>query len=180
MDAKTLLKERRSIRKFKKDKVNRELMNDIIELSKYAPSWANYQIARYTIIDNPEIIKQIASEGVKGFVYNISTLQEASGVAVISYVKGKSGSLDKYGLANSSKNPWEVFDAGIATHQFCLSAYAYGVGSVVMGVIDDIEIARIINLPEDETVAALVVYGYEESHPKPTPRKEVKEITRFL
>ena len=180
MDALTLLKERRSIRKFKNEVVDRKIMNDIIEVSRFAPSWANYQIARYTVIDNKDIIKQITEEGVKGFVYNISTLQTAPGVVVISYIQGKSGKLDKYGLANTNHNPWEVFDAGIATHQFCLSAYALGVGTVIMGVIDNEKISKIINLPENETVAALVVYGYEESHPKPTSRKEVKEITRFL
>ena len=50
-----------------------------------------------------------------------------------------------------------------------------------MGVIDEKSIARIVNLPEEETVAALIVYGYEEGeHAAPTPRKDVEEIMRFV
>ena len=49
-----------------------------------------------------------------------------------------------------------------------------------MGVIDDKSIAKIVNLPEEETVAALIVYGYEDGHPSPTPRKDIEEIMRFV
>ena len=50
-----------------------------------------------------------------------------------------------------------------------------------MGVIDDKSIAKIVNLPEDETVAALIVYGYEDGeHATPNKRKDVDEIMRFV
>ena len=82
MDAIEMIKERRSIRKFKNEKVDRELMKEIVDIAKWAPSWVNYQIARYTLVDDEEIIKEIANEGVNGFVYNIDTLKNAKGVAV--------------------------------------------------------------------------------------------------
>ena len=77
MDAIEMIKERRSVRKFKNEKVDRELMKEIVDIAKWAPSWVNYQIARYTLVDDEEIIKEIAHEGVNGFVYNIDTLKNA-------------------------------------------------------------------------------------------------------
>ena len=59
MDAIEMIKERRSIRKFKNEKVDRELMKEIVDIAKCAPSWVNYQIARYTLVDDEEIIKEI-------------------------------------------------------------------------------------------------------------------------
>ena len=94
MDAIEMIKERRSIRKFKDKKVDREIMREIVDISRWAPSWVNYQIARYTLVDDEEIIKKLATEGVNGFVYNIDTLKNAKGVAILSFVKGKSGKLD--------------------------------------------------------------------------------------
>ena len=127
-----------------------------------------------------EIIKEIAEHGVNGFVYNIDTLRTAKGVAVLSFVKGKSGTYDKEYIT-SKGNSWEVFDAGIACQTFCLAAHAKGVGTCIMGVIDDKSIAKIVNLPEDETVAALIVYGYEDGeHAAPNKRKDVDEIMRFV
>ena len=49
-----------------------------------------------------------------------------------------------------------------------------------MGVINDKEISEIVGLPEEETVAALIVYGFADEEPKATPRKEVEEICRFV
>ncbi|WP_294348600.1 nitroreductase family protein [uncultured Clostridium sp.] len=180
MDAITMIKDRRSVRKFKDEKVDREVIREIVDIAKWAPSWVNYQIARYTIVDDESIIKELANEGVNGFVYNIDTLKNAKGVAVLSYVKGKSGTYDKKYITTKGES-WEVFDAGIACQTFCLAAHAKGVGTCIMGVIDEKSIAKIVNLPEEETVAALIVYGYEEGkHAEPTKRKSVDEIMRFV
>ena len=180
MDAIEMIKERRSVRKFKDEKVDRETMREIVSISKWAPSWANFQVARYTLVDDESIIKRLSTGGVKGFVYNINTLKNAKGVAVLSFVKGKSGKLDTDEYVTSKGSIWEVFDAGIACQTFCLAAYAKGVGTCIMGVIDDDSIAEIVDLPEDETVAALIVYGYEDGHPPAKARKKVDEIMRFV
>lgn len=182
MDAITMIKERRSVRKYKNEKISRETMKEIIDICRWAPSWANFQIARYTLIDDEKKIKSLATDGVKGFTYNIKTLENAKGVAVLSFVKGKSGKLDleKDEYATGKANVWEVFDAGIACQTFCLAAHAKGVGTCIFGVIDEDSISKIANLPEEETVAALIVYGHGDENPPATPRKEVAEIARFL
>lgn len=180
MDAITMIKERRSVRKFKNEKVDRETMKEIVSLSSWAPSWKNFQVARYTLVDDEAIIKKLATDGVEGFVSNVNTLKNAQGVAVMSFVKGKSGKLKGDDYATSKANVWEVFDAGIACQTFCLAAHAKGVGTCILGVINDESISEIVGLPEEETVAALIVYGYEEGeHAAPTPRKDVEEIMRF-
>jgi len=181
MDGIIMIKERRSVRKFKNEKVDRNTMKEIVSISRWAPSWANYQIARYTLVDDEATIKKLATDGVKGFVYNINTLKNAKGVAVLSFVKGKSGKLDKYGdYEASNAHIWEAFDTGIACQTFCLAAHAKGVGTCIMGVIDEVSISEIVGLPEEETVAALIVYGYEDGHPPPTSRKDVEDIMRFV
>lgn len=48
-----------------------------------------------------------------------------------------------------------------------------------MGIIDDASISKIVGLPEEETVAALIVYGYPDETPPATPRKEVDDVLRF-
>lgn len=180
MDSIAMIKERRSVRKFKNEKVDRETMKEIIDLTRWSPSWANFQIARYTLVDDEAMIKEIASHGVNGFVYNIDTLKNAKGVAILSYVKGKSGKLDEENYATTKNNVWEMFDAGISCQTFCLAAHAKGVGTCIMGVIDEKSISEIVNLPEEETVAAIIVYGYEDGpHAAPTKRKDLDGIMRF-
>ncbi len=181
MDAIQMIKERRSVRSFKDEKVPHQTMKEIVELSRWSPSWANFQVARYTITDDDALIARIAKEGVKNFAYNVKTLENAKGIAVISYVKGKSGRLTDYGGSDDGGvNTWEVFDAGIACQTFCLAAHALGVGTCIFGVIDDEAIGKILEIPEGESVAALVVYGFEQGeHAAPTPRKNTEDILRF-
>lgn len=182
MDAIEMIKERRSVRKFKEEPVDRNTMREIVDLARWAPSWANTQIARYTLVDDAEVIRKIASDGVQGFSYNMKTLDNAKGVCVLSHVKGKSGRLDPEKVDYKPVNPeaWESFDTGIACQTFCLAAHAKGVGTTIFGVIDQERIPKIIDLPEEETVSALIVYGWPDETPKPTPRHDANEIMRFI
>ena len=181
MDGIRMIRERRSVRKFKDAAVDRETMKEIVDIARWAPSWANFQVARYTLVDDPATITRIATEGVENFVYNIKTLENATGVAVLSFIKGKSGKLEGDEYATSKGGAWEIFDAGIACQTFCLAAVAKGVGTCIFGVIDDVSIARIVGLPGEETVAALIIYGYPEDEEISVPkRKDVGEILRFV
>jgi len=175
------IKGRRSIRKYKDAVVSRELMEEIIEVTRYAPSWTNTQTARWTLVEDLGIIKKFATDAVKGFSYNVDTLKNAKGVAVLSFVRGKSGRAEKYNVETSENSErWEYFDTGIACQTFCLAAYAKGVGTCIFGVIDEGIIAKEINPPEGETVAALIVYGFADEEPKVPRRKEVGDILRWV
>ena len=180
MDAIKMLRERRSIRKFKNEIVDKETMLEIIDITKYAPSWSNYQVSRFNLVTDKSIIMEIAESAVKEFVYNKKTLVNANNVAVLSYVKGKSGSIADYGIESTGDDNWEIFDAGIACQQFCLAAYSMGVSTVIMGVIDNTIIRNIIDLPENEEVAAIIVYGYQEGESPTTKRLETEKIVKFI
>ncbi len=176
-----MIRNRRSIRKYKDEIVNREVLSELMETVKYTQSWANFQVARYTFIQNTETLNKLMNEGVNGFAYNINTLKEAKNALVLSFVEGKSGKLDPDGdnYATTSANAWEVFDAGIACQTFCLAAHEMGIGTCVMGVIAAEKIKEIAQLPENETVAALITFGYPDEEVSTTTRKEISEIVRF-
>jgi nitroreductase len=174
------IKERRSIRLFKNEKVDRALMQSIVEVSRFAPSWANTQVVRYTMVDDKNIIQQIGNNAVNGFTYNTNTLANAPGLAVLSYVKGRSGKLIPSEYATSKGSVWEMFDAGIACQSFCLASHANGIGTVIMGIIDDESISKILNLPKDQTVAAIIAYGYPNESPAPTPRHDTATLMKFV
>lgn len=49
-----------------------------------------------------------------------------------------------------------------------------------MGVIDDKKIAEIAKLPENETVAAMITFGYPAEKGNDTTRLEISELCRFI
>lgn len=76
------IKTRRSIRKYKDEPVNHELVKKIVETTIYAPSWKNTQIVRYTIIDRKDTIEWLAREAVLGFLANINIMSYARTIAI--------------------------------------------------------------------------------------------------
>ncbi len=89
-----LLTSRRSVRRYKDEVISKEVVDQVIEMARFAPSWANTQVARYTIVTDETVIAKLAENCVKGFVYNVKMLQKAKNVCVLSYVQGKSGVFD--------------------------------------------------------------------------------------
>lgn len=67
-----------------------------------------------------------------------------------------------------------MFDTSI------LAAHAKGVGTVIMGDINNEAIADIVGLLEGEMVAALIVHGCSDEQPEATPRKSVEEVLRIV
>jgi nitroreductase len=182
MNAKSLLEERRSVRKFQDKKVSREVMNDIINTSKFAPSWANSQVVKFNIVESDEVKAKIVNRCYGDFDWNAKVLLAAPMVAVVSYELGKSGFASTGEKASSKGETWGFFDAGIATQQFVLAAYEKGIGSVIQGIFDEKIVSEILNLPENEVVACVIPFGYEieGKHSKAPKRKEVEEISRYF
>ncbi len=180
MEAKELLLNRHSIRKFTDELVSHELINEVVEVAKFAPSWKNFQVTRFNIIENKEVIQKMADQAVKGFSYNVKTLSNANQVCVLSYVKDLSGKHEDGTIGSSKGTTWEVFDSGIMAYSFCLAAHERGIGTVIMGVFDDEEIKKLVDIPKNETVAALITFGLPVIPGRPTPRKGNEELVRFL
>lgn len=180
MDLKNGIKNRRSIRKFKDMKISHEILEEIADTAKYAPSWKNTKTARYFFVESDDIKKKLSDECVFGMAHNGGIIDNCAVVAVLAYVTGRSG-FEKDGSFTTSKGDrWEMFDAGISAQTFCLSAYEKGIGTCIMGIFDEDKVAETINLPEGMKVAALIAMGYPDENPDAPARKDTKDIISFI
>lgn len=180
MNAVECLKTRRSIRSFSEQAVSHEVLEEVIATARFAPSWKNTQIARYTAVESKEIQKYIAENCVMGFSKNTNTLSNAPLIVVLSYITKRSGYERDGSFTTSKKDAWEMFDAGIATQTFCLAAHEKGLGTCIMGIFDEEMVAEAIHLPENQKVATIIAVGYPEKTPDATPRKEVEVLLTYL
>ena len=170
---------RRSVRKYQDRKIPRETLEQIVAAAAYAPSWKNTQTARYHVVEDEQLKKTIAEEYTLGFTHNTEILNRAPQVVVLSAKKGRSG-MEKDGSSSTNKGEsWLMFDAGVAAQTFCLAAWEQGVGSVIMGIFDAEKVAELLQLPEDETVVALIPMGYPDEAPNAPKRKPVEELVQF-
>lgn len=174
------LKTRRSIRNFSGKMVSEDLIREIVEISRFAPSWKNSQTPKYIAVTDFDIKRKIAKECVHGFEKNTNNINNASALIIVAYNTGVCGYNPDGTFTTIKKDAWEMFDAGLAVQTFCLAAHAKGLGSVILGIFDEMKIAPIIQLPEDMKIAALIPIGYPGEQPEAPKRKEVSELLSFI
>lgn len=180
MEFEEVVKGRRSVRKFINKSVEHDKIENVIKMASYAPSWKNTQAVRYTVVEERKIIKEIAENCVMNFEFNSNIIKHAPMIVIISTISGRSGFERDGSFSTSKGDKWEMFDAGIAAQTFCLSAYNHGLGSVIMGIFDEEKLHNLLNLPENQNIAAILAVGYSDESPIMPKRKDVKEIVNYI
>lgn len=170
------IKGRRSVRRFKPDKVERSIIESIVSAAAYAPSWKNTQITRYTVIEDQELKSRIAGHTPE---YNRETIENAPVLIAVSFIKNRSGFERDGSFTTDKKGGWQMFDAGIASQTFCLAAHELGLGTVILGIFDEQEISKLLDIPEDRELTALIALGWPESTPDAPKRKTVEDLLTY-
>ena len=172
------IKSRRSVRKFTEQKVPHEVLEELVELARWAPSWKNTQIARYVAIEDEALKNRIAEEAT--IPWNEGIIKGAPVLMVMTYVEKRSGFERDGSFSTKKEDRWEMFDAGIACQTLCLAAWAEGLGTCIMGIYDEEQVPALLEVPEDQYVTAIVSLGYPAEQPKAPKRKPLDEKVRYV
>lgn len=177
MNVAECLKTRRSIRKYKPDPVDHSVIDSIVSQASYSPSWKNTQITRYTAVEDPALLAQIADRYTPD--YNSNIIRQAPVLMAVSYVKGRCGYERDGSFTTRKGDRWQMFDVGVSCQSFCLAAWEMGLGTVIMGVFDEDGITRLLDLPEDQELGALIAVGYPDIKPEAPKRKTVEQLLQY-
>ena len=179
MTARECILGRRSIRKFKPDAIDHELLKQVVEAASYAPSWKHTQITRYIAVEGA-LKDTIAEKGTDMFPNNGSIIKNAPMLIAVTVIKGRSGYERDGSFTTDRGDGWQMYDAGVASQTFCLAAHEAGLGSVILGIFDRKLITDLLKLPEDRELVALIPIGYPDEEPAPPRRKPVNDLISFL
>lgn len=173
MEALEAIMTRRSIRKFTDEPVTEEILQQLLDAIRWAPSWANTQAVEVVVIRDKaakEKIVEILSPN------NPSTkgVMQAPVVLVMCARVGKAGYKD--GAAVTDKGDWYMFDTGIACQNLALAAHALGLGTVHVGYIDHQALDKYLGLPEDVKSIEVLPIGYPAKVGNAPPRRELSEF----
>ena len=179
MDAIQCLISRRSIREYTDEPISAQEIENVVEIAQMASCWENTQPIRYVAVLDKELKNKIADDCTKKFPWNTENIHAAPALVVLCAIKGLSG-FEPDGTPSTTKGThWQSFDAGIAAQTFCLSAHALGLGTVIMGIYDPAEVAKVVEIPEGQEVAALIALGHPAQDPQAPARKDVDTLLRF-
>jgi len=171
-----VIRNRRSIRKYKTDPISDRDLKKILEAARLAPSWANTQCWRFIIIVDPQVKNELAdtlplrnrgADAIRTAPVTIAACAEVN----------KAGFFD--GVASTDKGDWFMFDVGIAMEHIALAAQSLGLGTLHIGNFDALKAETVLNVPDGYRIVEIMPVGYPDESPAARPRKAMNEIVFY-
>jgi nitroreductase len=153
---------RRSIRKYEKKEIPQEILQQILEAGRQAPSAVNRQPFRFVVVKDHEIMKNLCNNLITRFV-------KYAPVAIV-------GCADVKSLLTGK---WAVVDTTIAMQNMVIAAWTLGLGSCWIGACNEEEVKKMLKIPDKWKVVALITFGYPAEQPKPRKKKPIEELFNF-
>jgi len=183
MDVFETIKTRRSVRHYKPDPIDDKLVQTVLEAAHWAPSWSNNQCWRFIVIRDLQTKEKIADTLTKIMIDTemvenaaCSSIKQAPVLIVLCAEKGQAG-YNPDGTTTTDKGKyWFMFDVALAMQNLTLAAHASGLGTVIIGAFDSIEVEHILGVPDGFAVVAMTPLGFAERKGQVSPRKQLSEV----
>lgn len=151
---------RRSIRKYKDQPVPQEILDKIVECGVNAPNGMNQQCYEVKVVNDPASAAFLAE--------NLNGLYKAP---VYMFIAAK----NNYDMSR--------IDVGLLAENVCLSAWAYGVGSINLGMpvralYEKPELLAKLGFSEGHDLCLVLALGYADEAPAAKPR--VAERVQYI
>lgn len=187
----THIMSRRSIRDFLSDPVPEELLRQILDIVRYAPSGMNGQPVHWTVITEPEKIHDIVGS-IINWARNVEKNQPGHPLAPIlpMVIKAWDSGADPVChhapallLAHGyNNNPNAYTDSIIALTHLDLIAPSFGLGTcwagfVQIGAAASPEITRALCLPKGHVLQHAMLAGFPKYHFRRIPKRDALRVT---
>lgn len=199
-----VIKNRKSIRKYKPDPIPRDTIERLIEAARWAPSGENAQPWRFVIIEEKETINAIGKiagtadrrqfsaefaagetqkrlQKIKDPKKRQKVMEKLTGGHVSSFLQNAPLVI----MVCGRKDVWDLpYDCSAAIENILIMAHAVGLGtcwveSPVMDVRDEEKIKAMLQIPKGFKVLTAISVGYPDETPKPRPRLPRDELVYY-
>lgn len=168
-----LIQKRQSDRKYDSRPVDRDMVIKCLESARLAPSACNSQPWKFVVVDEPELLKEMASAAA-GMGMNKFAAQAPVIVAVVLEKMNFTASI---GSVIKDKE-YSLLDAGIAVEHFCLQATELGLGTCILGWFDEKKVKKLLGIG-NRRVPLLITLGYAAGEHRQKSRKSLEEISSW-
>jgi nitroreductase len=160
------IKSRRTIRRFKPNPIDAEMLQLILEAGRWAPSFSNLQPWKFIVIKE-QGLKNALDKAARESVLHLG-IHEAPVVILV--------------CVDRRIDPLHAIEAGAAaTQNMTLAAHSLGLGAGwigIWGTETEASIQKLLKLPETVRAVSLLPIGIPDESPE-GHRKPIEEFTQF-
>lgn len=168
MELKEVMLKRRSVRKFKKDKITNEIIEEILHMAMSGPSACNRRPWEFYVIKNEETLDKL--RGATRYTNMVAPL------AIV-----VAGNLNN-ALKRSISEYW-VQDCSAAVENILLAATNVNLGSCWCGLYPQTKgvetVREALNLEQEIVPLGLIYLGYADTVVEPRDQYEVEKVHYF-
>ncbi|MEM3051664.1 MAG: nitroreductase family protein [Candidatus Bathyarchaeia archaeon] len=157
---------RRSIRAFKPQDLPDEVVEQLIDAARHAPSAGNLQPWEFILVRTPEQKRRLAEAARQAFV------EEAPVVIVVCADEARASA----GYGTRGKTLYCLQDTAAATQNLLLTAYALGLGTCWVGAFNEEDARKALKLPSGIRPVAMIPVGYPTKTPAQRSRRPLSQI----
>ncbi len=156
MDVRAAISARRSIRKYDKKPLPAELLEELLEPARRAPSASNAQRWSMVVVTDDDTKKKLMkASGNQRFV----------------------GDCSAYLVAVAEPGaPYPAVDVAIALDHLSLVAAEKGLGTCWIGDFEPEEVKEVLDIPKDRDIPICMTLGYPAQSPPARKRKPLSEL----
>ncbi len=170
-----LANKRYSVRNYKSTPVPQEKMRRCIEAARLAPSACNSQPWKFIIVDDPELVNELAKAAFEGLLdFNHFAFKAPAFVLIVSE---RQKMFAKFGGVVKKKN-FSLMDIGISAEHLCLQATEEGLGTCILGWFNEKKVKKILSIPKLKRVELIIAVGF--SADEKIPHKKRKSMDEIL
>ena len=187
---------RRSIRNFTSEKVDENILKEIVKAGLYAPSSKNKQSWHFTVIQNQEIletfnkdtkdaIKKYASEKVIDEAKLKKLTSRANNDNYDTFYKAPVAII----ISTDKSNKSSIKDCAVASENLMLAAESFGLGSCWMSFMKHLfnldkvkgsQYYKMFDIPENFTPAYAIVIGHKANETTKIMERRENTVTYLL
>ena len=161
LNGKELLMKRRSIREFKDKEISKDVLHELFELSRFAPTANNSQASYFVVVTDKKALEELAS--VRGGSAPIARAPMAIAICV-----------------DPDKTSRPMEDGCIASYHFMLAARFYCLGTCWTADMNRENVKQMLNISQNHLVTTVTPLGYPVKEPDMPTRKPKEEFVKYL
>lgn len=151
-----VIKQRRSVRRYKKKPLPMEELTLLVEAGRWAPSAGNSQPWEFLLINDEDMVRALKS-------VSPGWLKQAPAVIVMCVNK-------------SRETDWSFMDIGAAMQNILLYAHSKGYGCCPIGSFVVEAVKELLDLPSHLQPVLFIAVGYPDEKPSATKRLSTYEL----
>ena len=154
---------RRSIRKFRQEAIEYELLKKIVDSGRVAPSASNMQPLEFIVVDKPETVNAIFKHTTWARLLPNNTGRPAADQQPVAFIVV---------LVNKEhETAWTGHDVGAAAENIILTALHHQVGTCWLASVNRTSVASLLNVPDKFRIDSVIALGYPAEDPVMEPLK---------